>query len=594
MRAQPLVVSGHRRREIRSIRFGVMCPGRRLATWQAECIRRVLSVSGVKLSLLIIDPEAEEGDARRTERNFFSRLKNPALLYNLSMRLLCPPLPEVDVSAVCQNVPRIQCRALLKGKFFQYFSQSDLHRIRSYKLDFILRFAYNILHGDVLTVARYGIWSYHHGDLDRYRGMPAGFWEIYNGDPISGVTLQRLTQRLDAGVVLQRAYYRTVQKSYVRNRNALLLNGASLVEKVCRDLSIGAADYLEAAPSSTEAPIYTKPTNSEMVRFLLRVVKNRISDTVGWLFRHEQWNVGVVKADLRKFLKGVDLSDVQWYPLGPRNVFVADPFLRVDASGVTVLAERFDYLVERGCIVALRFADGKWSIEAQKVFEQPHHLSYPFLFEEEGRVYAIPEQSDAGEVAIYELEEFPKAWRRRATLLSGVSAIDATLFRHGGRYWLFYAVGRNEGVELNIAHSRALLGPYEPHPCNPVKCDVRSTRPAGTPFEYEGIVYRPAQDCSKTYGGAVVLTRVDVLTPLRFHEEVVQRVEPDAHGPFPRGLHTMNGVGEFTVVDGKRNLFVLTLFLRQLKHELQKPFGRRFAEVPRPVVDCHGSVEAQQ
>jgi len=43
----------------------------------------------------------------------------------------------------------------------------------------------------------FGVWSWHHGDEDKYRGGPPAFWEIVNADPVTGALLQRLTERLD-------------------------------------------------------------------------------------------------------------------------------------------------------------------------------------------------------------------------------------------------------------------------------------------------------------------------------------------------------------------------------------------------------------
>ncbi len=87
---------------------------------------------------------------------------------------------------------------------------------------------------------------------------------------------------------------------------------------------------------------------------------------------------------------------------------------------------------------------------------------------------------------------------------------------------------------------------------NPVKSDVRSARPGGTPFYHEGALYRPAQDCSKTGGGKTVINRIKRLSPSSFDEEAVAVVEPDPTGPYPEGLHTISKVGDFTLVDGKR------------------------------------------
>jgi methionyl-tRNA formyltransferase len=107
---------------------------------------------------------------------------------------------------------------IVKG-FTQRFSQQDLEIVREQKLDVILRFGFNILRGEILSVPRYGIWSYHHGDNAYYRGGPAYFWEIYERHPLSGVILQVLSEELDAGLVLCKANLETQQGvSTVRNR----------------------------------------------------------------------------------------------------------------------------------------------------------------------------------------------------------------------------------------------------------------------------------------------------------------------------------------------------------------------------------------
>jgi hypothetical protein len=49
--------------------------------------------------------------------------------------------------------------------------------------------------------------------------------------------------------------------------------------------------------------------------------------------------------------------------------------------------------------------------------------------------------------------------------------------------------------------------------------------------------------------------RVDTLTPTQFAETPVRRIAPDPRGAYPEGLHTIAGVGELTVIDGKRLVF---------------------------------------
>ena len=64
----------------------------------------------------------------------------------------------------------------------------------------------------------------------------------------------------------------------------------------------------------------------------------------------------------------------------------------------------------------------------------------------------------------------------------------------------------------------------DPHRLNPLKIDVTSSRPAGPLFERDGMLLRPAQDCSSTYGAAVVLHRIVELTPDRFQEQCLGRI----------------------------------------------------------------------
>ena len=102
----------------------------------------------------------------------------------------------------------------------------------------------------------------------------------------------------------------------------------------------------------------------------------------------------------------------------------------------------------------------------------------------------------------------------------------------------------------------------EPHALNPVKMDVRSARPAGTPFIHKGVLYRPAQDCSNAYGGRIAINRVNRLTATEFDEETVKFIEPFIDGPFPDGIHTLSAVGDITLVDGKRERFIWQAFIR--------------------------------
>jgi hypothetical protein len=118
---------------------------------------------------------------------------------------------------------------------------------------------------------------------------------------------------------------------------------------------------------------------------------------------------------------------------------------------------------------------------------------------------------------------------------------------------------------LHAWHADDLGGPWHPHTLNPLKTDVRSSRPAGTPFRYDGQLYRPAQDCSERYGGGIALNRVRQLSPTEFAETTARYLAPERGSPYPHGLHTLSLADGWLLVDGMRKRIVPTVVFERLK-----------------------------
>jgi hypothetical protein len=243
---------------------------------------------------------------------------------------------------------------------------------------------------------------------------------------------------------------------------------------------------------------------------------------------------------------------------------------------MTILCEHFSYRDHRGFIVALDSIDAPHNVRVTIGPVPAVHMSYPFLLEAGERTLCMPETSAAQEISLYASERFPDRWTKVATLVSGVAVVDATLFQHGEHWWLAGAEDAAFGAncELHLWYSSSINGPWRAHPGNPVKIDVRSARPAGAPFIADGVLYRPAQDCSATYGARVIINRVRTLTPTAFREEPLVAVDPERTGPYPSGLHTLSQVGNVTLIDGKRFIFVPAEFRRVLGKKLAAAFKR--------------------
>jgi hypothetical protein len=559
---------------VKKLRFGVMCAGEQLENAFAASIDELRQIEGVELALLIVDVNPSAGSSLLTK---FKRMVSlNGNLWALFQRLFPPQRLSCyqprDMSAVFAGVPRIRCRVSWKGRFSQYFHPQDVERIRSYDLDFILRFAFGIIRGDVLDAARYGVWSFHHDDESKFRGRPPAFWEIYHGEPTTGAILQRLVDRLDAGVILRKCYIQTRQWSYAANLNAIVWAAVHMPAQVCRDMLAGRARYLEAPPSPTQAPVFRPPYDLQMARFLVKTWAAWVKRQVEGVLFVEDWNVGVVQEPVHAFLKPDFRPRIQWLANGRPNTFRADPFVQsLGPEERKLLVEEFDYTSYRGVIVEMDLdASGAARSSPRLAIDDGVHMSYPYLIEYKGQVYCVPESWQKRNVSLYAFDDWRRRWHFLAPIIEDFPAVDPTVLRHDGLWWLWCTNAEDEpDSKLFLWYAFDLLGPWRPHPGNPVKVDVRSSRPGGRPFLFEGDLYRPAQDCSRTYGGGITINRVTQLSPLEFREEPVVHVEP-WDGRYRIGIHTLAGDGALTVLDGKRMVLAPNLIGRHLAHKLRQ------------------------
>lgn len=261
------------------LRFGIMCKGTEFPQWEADLLRRLVETPGVEPALLIIDNRPAP-PRRPWWKRFITLLRGKGVLYSLYMRYCVEPycsanFPQ-DLSGLLGHVDRLGCTVRTKGKFSEYFSEEDIARIRAYDLDFILRFEFNIIRGEILEIPRYGVWSFHHDDIDKYRGGPPCFWEIFFGDPETEVTLQKLTDRLDGGIVLERGWVATVLDSYARNLNNGLRLGIPWPARLCAEILEGRTEKFFRPPSPTHAKIYYRPTNRETIVYLARWLRRKL------------------------------------------------------------------------------------------------------------------------------------------------------------------------------------------------------------------------------------------------------------------------------------------------------------------------------
>lgn len=300
-------------------------------------------------------------------------------------------------------------------------------------------------------------------------------------------------------------------------------------------------------------------------------ILRRFSNILCSLFRHEQWNIGIVRAPISAFLEPQSLPPVEWLPGLKREEYRADPFGLQQDDKLHIFFEHYDQFTGIGTLRHIEFEDGKITAPSKQLVHTSVHASYPHIFQYDGMLYSLAETKRAGEVVLFRSEGSLDQWKRIKVLIQDDACTDPTIVEHKGRWYIICGgPGIDKDHDLYIWHADNPLGTWVAHRHNPVKTGDRRSRPGGTFFNVEDSLYRPAQDAEKTYGGGLAIYKVLALSPDDFEEELVTEIHPDSNGPFPDGIHTLSAAGDITLIDAKRYIFTFGGFWRRAGSIMRK------------------------
>lgn len=539
--------------------------------WQSISLREAVE-SGVAKPVGIVVRNIHP--AKNTTSKWRKRLKNRNLiLWRLFNRFYVSRFSKaaepVDMRNFLETVPTVFDNPIAIGKYREALSSKALQFVKNTEPDFILRFGFGILDGEILTCSKYGVWSYHHGDPAQFRGQPPGFWEIAKKVPVTGAILQRLSSELDGGEILHRGYFKTVFQSYAKTRDVLYLGSSSWLRRTCSEIIGNGYRGTVSSSKAAMGPIYREPQNLDMFIFIMQAVKEFFAAQVMFKFYRQNWNCGVVDAPIHVVagLNGPEeqlrsLKGAHWMPT-KKGVFTADPFgyEREDNGGIRILFELFSWRRKLGCIAGVNYNNDIFS-PMELILDASTHLSYPYVSSLGSEQFFVPEHSAGCDISLFELDSTGRP-HRKTTLFAKSKLIDSTFVRWDGKFWMFSLdETRSKNTDLYVYYADFMKGPWTAHPMNPIKSDVQSARPGGTPFFHNGKLFRPSQDCSTHYGSSTVINEVIVLTVTDFQEVAVSRVQPLSDGPYSFGLHTVSAVGNYTLIDGARKVSIFSEDLR--------------------------------
>jgi hypothetical protein len=257
------------------LRLGILVNDVAVPWWAASTVHNLVASKICCLELVVRNRAFRKYSNLERAR----RLRPRKFLYHAYREFLFRPSANVpfDLSAVVAEVPVLDVATDRRGRYSEYFPADAVAQMRDFKLDVMLRFGFGIIRGDILSTATYGVWSFHFDDEQRYRGGPPCFWEVYNSDPFTGAMLQCLTERLDSGIILRKAFFPTVPGNYRANFDQVAFACVTWPLEVCRDIVNGCAEYLDGPASQTRAPVFRSPRNGTMLKFGARIAATRLA-----------------------------------------------------------------------------------------------------------------------------------------------------------------------------------------------------------------------------------------------------------------------------------------------------------------------------
>ena len=441
--------------------------------------------------------------------------------------------------------------------------------------------------------ARFGVWWLYPADDRIQRQGPPGFWESCHQLPVSGLTLKALLneepgERRDCDEpgerVVARAFFNT-KFSAARNADFILEKAVAFIMRQLRQLAIAGEMATEPAGEAGmgEAGLggaqQQQPDAAAMIRYgagLAGSLARRASDEllVKGRLRPFMWTLMFGQRPAGEAINGgqgegsggpFSLASDNLAPDNLAKLIEArpnsnelwgDPFLFEKDGRTYVFFENYNYAVGVANISVGELVGDEF-VFLGDVLNTGYHLSYPFIFEEQGEIYMMPESYNSSRLEVWKCASFPFEWRLHATAFEGQHTVDSILFRDEDQWWLFTNMSDEPYQDLcSELYLFAVDGPdlrhIEPHALNPVVIDTRYARNGGRVFRSGGQLYRSSQNNSHgVYGYGVNLMRIDRLDLQNYSETPVRQISPDFK-PGLVGCHHMDFLGDRFVIDACR------------------------------------------
>lgn len=390
------------------------------------------------------------------------------------------------------------------------FNEENIKKIKKENFDILIRSCSYILTGEILNISKNKIISFHHGNIQKFRGSPAGFWEVFFKEDETGFAIQQLDENLDAGNILFEGFFQT-KFFFLLNQCEVYNKSLYYLKKILVDLFKNQEVSLLKKQEKKLGKIYEVPNIKNQIIYLINLIKNIF---IKFLNRKTIWNIYYLnkKTNSEFILKNED------------NKFTADPFIYRMNGSTFFFAEEFCFKKNKGYIVCYNIKNRKPE-NKRIILEENFHLSFPYIFKFKNDFFLCPETSAIKEIRLYKSINFPFEWEYNMTLIRNISAADSMIFEKNNLWWLITNLDTSKSNDfshdLSIFYSKdgPLTDKWISHKKNPIFIDSRKSRNAGLIYENGEIIRISQKQGFDKYGKNIKFNKIINISPDQYYEE---------------------------------------------------------------------------
>lgn len=284
------------------------------------CIEKVCEVSSVLPVAVLLD--SEKANVRKRLRNLGRNLRREGIAYILhrTVSALGELLERWAARVISQSEVESLLRRAFPGKSFSFLDLAEkydfkilevgnlngpvaVERIRECRADLGIVVGTRILKASTFRVPRQGCINLHKGKVPEYRGLPPGFWELYEGGDRAGLTVHVVDDGVDTGDVLGTSEVPIDPNDTPESLETKLdLEGARLLASVVSDIQGGSVTRRPQAHAGLRPR--SKPTRAQRLELQRRLPH--------WRLRSEAKDVVKMAFYLMLLSSGI-YSLVRWF-----------------------------------------------------------------------------------------------------------------------------------------------------------------------------------------------------------------------------------------------------------------------------------------